>query len=83
MRFAGKVGKPTKPSRAGVKKAPTNTRENRKKLQHIKSLKKKEEVLHSKKLGTSAGPPKIIVRHVARLFIEPKFESQSLSHVKI
>jgi hypothetical protein len=48
--------------RPSVKKVSGNSRENRKKLQHIKSLQKKAEVLHSKRLGTSAGPPKIVVR---------------------
>lgn len=62
LEYEGKVSKPVSRSRPGLKKAPTNTRENRKKLQHIKSLQKKQEVLHSKRLGTSAGPPKIIVR---------------------
>jgi len=47
--------------RSGIKtKNPGNTRENRKRLQQLKSLRKKAEVLHSKRLGTSAGPPKII-----------------------
>ncbi|ELR18877.1 uncharacterized protein ACA1_037110 [Acanthamoeba castellanii str. Neff] len=56
----GKVGKTTVQQRPSLKKVVGNSRENRKKLQHIKSLQKKAEVLHSKRLGTSAGPPKII-----------------------
>jgi hypothetical protein len=61
----GKVGKTTVQQRPNLKKVVGNSRENRKKLQHIKSLQKKAEVLHSKRLGTSAGPPKIIVRHIS------------------
>lgn len=71
------TGKVSEQSRPSVKSSAPNSRTNRKHIANLQRNKKKDEVLFSKRLGSNAGPPKIVVR------LKKKKKNRNLQLVQI